>query len=849
MSNLDTIWKAHAARAGVLQDRPDFRFDPVFYGAAMPAEQRARLSPREHFETSGKSQGRPANGFRAMGARSAAADRALADLVTDADLKAAVATNDPEALELAYELISLGDPVDAGISDFSNVAYLRVHPDLMRARVHPLQHYLKYGHAEGRSTLAALRKKRHAGARPYRPDLPTCLIAIHEMSRTGAPIVGRDLAREAAEDHNVIVLSLRGGELLDQFVEHACEVVITANPMHDMQIFNDPIFQRIDFAITNSVETWPMLPWLVARGIPFATYIHEYCEYYSSFPAIYHAPLFADLLVFSSGTVRNGWLGRLTDIDFDVERDSVVLPQRGFAVGGVDLATRSIARARLSEIVGRDLTDARVICGAGHLQWRKGTDIFAMTSQICRHRDPDTVFVWIGDGLDPQDMLFGVWMTAHLKRIGAGEKGSNLFTLPAGPAYGDVLAAADAMFLSSRLDPLPNVVFDALDRGCRIVQFDGATGFCDPVYRASDQFVTVEYANPQAAADAILALPPKDTAERKAAPAPQPTLTRIRELLYARLTSQRYFVHGASDFDIPVLYTTDDSDAELRAREREKMMRYGRRRLWRDLAEVQDALDRSTSWMHEGMRLAPYASAQPRGVPGFAMHIHAFYTDQLAADLDGFCAYGLARRIVVTTDTDRKRAEIEAIFAAAGREVEMRVVPNRGRDILPFLDLFREGAAGEDDIWCHLHQKKSLGVTVEGDIWRSFLQRILLGDRDELSNALAQVAQPKVGLVAPLDPYCLSWNASRPLLQRLASRLPAPPASTPLLFPVGNMFWVRRPVVEAMNAFFGDAYPWPNEPVGSDGSEYHLIERLWPAMAAQAGLESAFIHKPDERRR
>ena len=391
----------------------------------------------------------------------------------------------------------------------------------------------------------------------------------------------------------------------------------------------------------------------------------------------------------------------------------------------------------------------------------------------------------------------------------------------------------------------------AIARATRVgVQFDGAAGFCDPVYRASDQFVTVEYANPQAAADAILALPAKEACARKEFAAPQPTLARIRELLNSRLSSQRYFVHGASGFDVPVLYTPHDEDAPLRVREREKMMRYGRRRLWRDLDEVQEAVDQSGNWMHKGMRLVPYTAAQPRGVAGFAMHIHAFYTDQLARDLKDFCAYGLASRIVVTTDTDRKRDEIETIFAAAGRAVETRVVPNRGRDILPFLDLFREGGeAGEEEIWCHLHQKKSLGVTVDGEVWRGFLQRILLGGQTELSNALAQAVQPKTGLVAPLDPHSLSWDASRPLLQRLAPRLPAPPASTPLLFPVGNMFWVRRPVVEAMSAFFGDGYPWPNEPVGSDGSEYHLIERLWPAMAAHAGLESVFIHKPDERRR
>ena len=112
------------------------------------------------------------------------------------------------------------------------------------------------------------------------------------------------------------------------------------------------------------------------------------------------------------------------------------------------------------------------------------------------------------------------------------------------------------------------------------------------------------------------------------------------------------------------------------------------------------------------LALLPFAAAEPRGVPPFAMHIHAYYTDELASDLREHCAYGLARRIVVTTDTERKRDDIQAIFAAAGRSVEVRLAPNRGRDILPFMDLFRDGGAGfDDEIWCHLHQKKSIGVT------------------------------------------------------------------------------------------------------------------------------------------
>ena len=47
---------------------------------------------------------------------------------------------------------------------------------------------------------------------------------------------------------------------------------------------------------------------------------------------------------------------------------------------------------------------------------------------------------------------------------------------------------------------------------------------------------------------------------------------------------------------------------------------------------------------------------------------------------------------------------------------------------------------------------------------------------------------------------------------------------------------------------FGPDHPWPNEPIPTDGTEFHLIERLWPAVAAQAELDAIFLHKADEER-
>jgi len=51
-----------------------------------------------------------------------------------------------------------------------------------------------------------------------------------------------------------------------------------------------------------------------------------------------------------------------------------------------------------------------------------------------------------------------------------------------------------------------------------------------------------------------------------------------------------------------------------------------------------------------------------------------------------------------------------------------------------------------------------------------------------------------------------------------------------------------------MQGIFGSNYPWPNEPIANDGTEYHLIERLWPAATKMAGLSSCFIDKKGQKR-
>ena len=852
MTDLNALWREILGDDPLLARRPRFRFDPDHYAQADPNLDTDLEALRAHYRDHGKAEGRFPNRFQELKATHPGIGLRVRRLITDPRLLAALEEAPAGATELAFELMRLEH--DAHISNFSAAYYRKANPDVAKAGVPPLEHFLIHGIRERRRSLGLLRQNEHVGAQEFDPSLPTCLVALHELSNTGAPHVGLDLALEGARTHNIVVAALRGGALLDRFLATSCSVLITADPYADLDYFVSEALKHIDVAICNSVETAPFIRLLVARDIPFVSYIHEYASY--TFPTYktIHTSLFADVLAFTSEHVRDSWGSVLTDVEFDVDHDSVVIPQRPVVEGAVSAKSHTDARERLSKMIGRDCTDLRIVCGAGHVQWRKGTDIFAMTAQIARHRDPDTIFVWVGDGLNHEDTYFGAWMTHHLEQAGAGDPTRNLFMLPAGDHYRDVLRASDAMLLTSRLDPLPNVVFDGLEEGCHVVLFDGASGFTDPGYLETEHLHLVEYANPDAAATAVLTLPTKQSHEDVDAEATGNPLTGVFERLLGEIAQgtrrRRRLVMGPTGMDEPILYSGAPADRHLRTREREKLFTLQRRFLWRDEADAAETLARSQNWVHRACSVATYSTAETSSLPEYTIHVHAFYVKELPAELDAHLAFRTASRIVITTDSAEKRKSIEAALAARELPGEVLVVPNKGRDILPFLELFRPGGpGGGGEIWGHFHQKKSIGSTVGGDLWRKFMTSILLGSADQVSSAIQAAGRPDVGLVAPLDPHVGQWNASRMLLPRFEESVAGPLPDNPLAFPMGNMFWVKSDVVQAMNTLFPPDYAWPNEPIPNDGTEFHLIERLWPVMAAQCGLSSVFVSKADQRRR
>jgi lipopolysaccharide biosynthesis protein len=194
------------------------------------------------------------------------------------------------------------------------------------------------------------------------------------------------------------------------------------------------------------------------------------------------------------------------------------------------------------------------------------------------------------------------------------------------------------------------------------------------------------------------------------------------------------------------------------------------------------------------------------------------------------------RRIYISTDTRAKEAHITKIIDLHDLKanVEIRILPNRGWDIAPFLVGFADRIR-EHSILLRLHSKRSLHISNDhGTHWRQELLRILAGSRERTQGILRAFAQnSELGMVCP--PHTAFWKDSVNFggnyirIKQLLSRFDITISpDLPIDFPMGSMFWCRSIVLEPwleMQLRFEDFEP--TSPEIRDQTLAHCMERLF----------------------
>jgi glycosyltransferase involved in cell wall biosynthesis len=794
---------------------------------------------------------------------------------------------------------------------FDPVYYAERYPDVLAWGGNRLAHYIEWGRAQDRRALPIADGLAFPLA-GIEPDKSTILVLVHEASRTGAPILGWNIARALRGRVNVVAILMQGGRLEGAFVEVAAAVV---GPIGH-EIFDPVEASRLarrlaqiyqpSYAIANSVATQALVPGLTDEGVPVVALVHEFSSYMKPEGSL--QPLFerATEIVFSGDLVR-----RASEDDYpslrlrhtrvlsqgpsEVPRS--LLPRDGSKQAEAEFTIRSQLRPEGAE---GDL----VVVGMGTIAWRKGVDIFVATATAILAREQETAvrFVWIGEGYRSENALeISSFLSEQIRR---SDLGARFVLMDAVEDVENIYQEADVLFLSSRLDPLPNVTIDATLRGIPVVCFAKASEMAE-ILASNDETrdLVVPHLDVAAAAALIRSFVADRNKLRRFGNAVRGLarvvfnmdsyVAALEEL--GRHARQRVeqeagdasLILGTGAFD-PPLYLGDRAPfVELGQAVREYSAIAGKvnyalnpaaractrrplagfhpiiyalqnpvydaREGGDPLAHYLRAGQPKGPWVHPILRIEPPEySARPLTLPETAnlrvvLHGHFHYTDHVGNFMRALAANRQSCELILTTDSDEKAAEIGTALRKSGAKVDIRVVPNRGRNIGPFLKVLEE-EMGRCDLLGHVHSKRSLQYNaVVGDRWRIFLWQHLLGDAMPMVDIIKQafVKDSKLGLVFPEDPFLIGWDENLEIARTLAARMELR-TTLPVSIecPVGTMFWARP---EALAPLLRLGLTWddyPLEPLPVDGTMLHALERLLVLVAEHAGYQYATTYLP-----
>lgn len=217
-----------------------------------------------------------------------------------------------------------------------------------------------------------------------------------------------------------------------------------------------------------------------------------------------------------------------------------------------------------------------------------------------------------------------------------------------------------------------------------------------------------------------------------------------------------------------------------------------------------------------------------------ALHIHTFYPEILKEIYEYIEQWKFKVDLFITTDSAEKEVKIRDF--TKGKDsiniVELLVLPNLGRDVIPWLKISDKMKAY--DVCGHIHTKRTKFPLI-GESWRNELYECILGQANQIMKSFAQ--DDNLGVVIPDFPNFFNTIGGVNItderlfvgmIEQLFAKLPLslnePFYTPPYIFPVGNMFWYRTKALSGLLDIKLDDSKIPREPL-EDITILHAFER------------------------
>ncbi len=724
------------------------------------------------------------------------------------------------------------------------------------------------------------------------PAKSTVMVVSHDTSRTGAPILALNIAQQLAKKYNIVFVVLGGGALRDEFAAIAVA-------MYDFSHFSEGKItasvkkicsqHEFSYALVNSVESRRVLPALKAAGVSTIALLHEFASYTRPRSAFSDVFRDADQVIFSTRITLENAIDQ-----YGMARGTAlhVLPQGKCVVPGGKLceAERDSERRWLDSILRPNGEEERefVVLGAGTIEPRKSVDLFleCATRVIGSRGGGRFRFVWIGGGYNPDsDMLVSAYLADQIKRAGIQSQVS--IARPTSEieyAY----RLADALLLSSRLDPLPNVAIDALVAGAPVLCFERTTGIADFLLESGlGQNCVAKYIDTNDMAEKVLALANDDALRSDVA-------LRGRKAALQRFDFERYigaldsiasntvptakqldedaeFLLASDQFRSDFFCTPEEDadDTTTAVRRYLETNRSGIRMrkptpgfnpgIFAERNQQGAGADPFVRFLRDDKPIGPWSltvideqgEVRAKEVAGtqVALHLHVNAPEELA-EIGARLSCNAARPDVFISTTADREAGVKAALPDLPWPVKaVAVVPDRGRGVGALLTAFGSKLVREYEIIGHIDVDAT--DDKEANSYSYQLENLIGGEHggamiDRVLTAMA--SDPDLGIVYPDDPDILNWGDSRAAADRLARRLGIDRLPDQINFPASGMFWMRRVVLRrfmALNLEWDD-YP-PGEPLAED-TVVDALSRLFGVVPVLDGLQVAATNVRGNRR-